>query len=87
MSEINKYPLIATYTGAHGQQITRAAFIALQAAAMRHSIGHYAARQHYLRHSGARSLRLYRIACQLHSLTHWQQERSAVQFGLDFMHH
>lgn len=64
-----KHPIAATYAGAHGQPITRAAFIALRAAALRDSIGAYAARQYYLAHSGAHSLRLYRIACQLQALT------------------
>lgn len=78
------YPTEATYIGQHHQPITRAAFIAIKAAAMRASIGAYAARQHFLQHSGAHSLRLYRIACQLQALTHWQQERNAAQHGLDF---
>lgn len=65
-----KHPLAATYIGAHGASVTRAAFIALRAAAMRNSIGAWAARRYFLAHSGARTLRLYRIACQLHALSH-----------------
>lgn len=66
-----KHPLTATYIGAHGAPVTREAFIALRAAAMRASVGTWAARQYFLAHSGARTLRLYRIACQLHALNHW----------------
>lgn len=65
----------ARYYGSNGQQLTRAAFYAIKCATMRRSIGAYAARQHFLRNSGTRSLRLYRIACQLQAMQCTPQPR------------
>lgn len=78
---VSKHPIAATYIGQHGQPVTRVAYIALRAAELRSSIGAYAARQYFLRHSGQHSLRLYRIACQLRSLHHWSMERISSTTG------
>lgn len=69
------------YYDAQGRQITRAAFYAIKAAAMRQQIGKYAARQYYLRRSGAHSLHLYRIACQLTAMQNIAAGRNAIVLG------
>lgn len=81
MIDTAKHPIECTYVTAQGKQVTRDAYIALRAAQLRTSIGSYAARQYFLRHTGARTLRLYRVACQLLALGNWHEERTSNMLG------
>ena len=78
---VAKHPIECTYVTSEGRQVTRDAYIALRAAQLRGSIGNFAARQYFLRHTGARTLRLYRIACQLLAIGNWHVERNGNMTG------